>query len=141
MTKKLTWRLGKLPSTEELRELVKDKLITNEEAREILFKLEEDTERDKGSLETEIKFLRELVDKLSNKTQIVEVIKEIRTPYYTQQWVQPYIHWCSGTILDNGYATGTQTLTSMATSGTNSITNATSSVSAGNGSFSSISTF
>ena len=142
MTKKLTWRLGKLPSTEELRELVKDKLITNEEARGILFKLEEETERDKESLEEEIKFLRELVDKLSNKTQIVEVIKEIRTPYYNYGWWNPYQTYCGGATSGITYATGgTHTLTSVATSGSNSITHATSSVGVGKGSFSSISTF
>jgi len=141
MTKKLTWRLGKLPSTEELRELVKDKLITNEEARGILFKLEEETERDKESLEEEIKFLRELVDKLSNKTQIVEVIKEIRTPYYNYGWWNPYQTYCGGTSGITYATAGAYTPTSVATSGSNSITNATNGGSISNGSFSSISTF
>ena len=57
MTKKIVWRLSKLPTADELRELVKDKIITQEEAREILFNLETEEERDKKSLESEIKFL------------------------------------------------------------------------------------
>lgn len=96
MTKKnLVWRLGKLPSPDEVRELVKDKIITQEEARDILFSQETEEERDKKSLESEIKFLRELVDKLSqnNQTRVVEVIKEIKVPYVRWQWYQPYQNW------------------------------------------------
>lgn len=100
MTKKtkLVWRLGKLPTVEELQKLIIDKIITKEEAREILFKSEEiDTEekRDKKSLESEIKFLRELIETLSkhNNSRIIEVIKEIEKPYKTYPWYQPYYYW------------------------------------------------
>ena len=95
-TKKLVWRLGKLPSVEELRELVKDKIITQEEAREILFSSETEENRDKKSLESEIKFLRELVEKLSNnsRTSIVETIKYIEKPYWKYDWYQPYKVYC-----------------------------------------------
>jgi hypothetical protein len=37
MTNKLVWRLSKLPTPSELTELVKEKIITQEEAKEILF--------------------------------------------------------------------------------------------------------
>ena len=96
MTKKLIWRLGKLPSPDEVRELVKDKIITQDEARDILFNSETEEERDKESLKSEIKFLRELVDKLSEKnaTRIVEVIKEIKIPIHNQPWRRPYEVWC-----------------------------------------------
>jgi hypothetical protein len=50
MTTKLVWRLGKLPSPDEVRELVKDKIITQEEAREILFSQEDEIARDEKSL-------------------------------------------------------------------------------------------
>lgn len=95
MTKKLVWRLGKLPSPDEVRELVKDKIITQEEAREILFSSETEEERDKKSLEDEIKFLRELVSKLSNNqtTRIIETIKEVETPYRKIHWFKPYQDW------------------------------------------------
>ena len=48
--KNLKWRLSKLPTPDEVRELVKDKIITQDEAREILFSQETDEERDKDSL-------------------------------------------------------------------------------------------
>jgi phosphoserine phosphatase len=96
MTKKLTWRLSKLPTPDELRELVKDKIVTQEEAREILFNNEEIEDRDKKSLESEIKFLRELVEKLSkDRSQIVEIIREVKVPYYQWNWYKPYEVWCS----------------------------------------------
>ncbi len=125
MKNKLVWRLGKLPSVEELRELVKDKIITQEEAREVLFNFETDEERDSKSLKEEIKFLRETIEKLANNqtTRIVEVVKETWKPYYTQPWFQPYQVWCSaGTnanyvsngITTAGYVNTLGTLTSSA---------------------------
>jgi len=92
MTKKLIWRLSKLPSVEELQSLVKDKIITQDEAREILFKSETDEDRDKDSLQSEIKFLRDLVDKLANHSsyKITEVIKEVYRPYERWPWYKPY---------------------------------------------------
>ena len=96
MTKKLIWRLSSLPSVVELRELVKDKIITQEEAREILFSSENQEDRDKKSLESEIKFLRELVEKLSqNKGQIVKIVREIETPWREYSWYPSYVTWCS----------------------------------------------
>ena len=67
MSKKeeLNWRLSNLPTVEELRDLVKDKIITQEEAREILFRTETIEDKDIKSLETEVKFLKELVERLS----------------------------------------------------------------------------
>lgn len=111
--KKLNWRLGKLPTPDEVRELVKDKIITQDEAREILFKEEDETERDIKSLESEIKFLRELVDKLSKNTStIVETIRYIEKPYIRQPWYQQYEVWCGNTT--NGLQGGKITLYSTA---------------------------
>jgi len=96
MTKKeeLVWRLGKLPNVEEITSLIANKIITQEEARDILFNKKIEEERDVKSLETEIKFLRDLVEKLSqSRSQIVEIIKEVKTPYYQWQWYQPYQKW------------------------------------------------
>lgn len=97
MTKQLKWRLGKLPTPDEVLKLVNDKLITKEEARDILFNEQEDSVRDTESLETEIKFLRELVSKLSNNqtTKIVEVIREVDKGYYKYNWYKPYDTYCS----------------------------------------------
>lgn len=101
MTKKLTWRLSKLPTPDELRELVKDKIVTQDEARDILFNQEETEERDEASLKSEIKFLRELIDKLAskNQTKIVETIREIEKPYYKWHWYQPYQNWGDSIVL------------------------------------------
>ena len=82
MTKKLIWRLGNLPTVAELQLLVNDKIITKEEQREILFKTEDAEDRDKKSLESEVKFLRELVEKLSNSKAItiIDTIRYIEKP-------------------------------------------------------------
>ena len=96
---KLVWRLKEQPTSESLRELVKDKILTNEDAREILFSSEIVEERDSESLRNEIKFLRDLVEKLSqNRSQIVEIIKEVRNPIYIRDhWYKPYEVWCGTT--------------------------------------------
>jgi len=93
MTKTIKWRLGKLPDPLELQGLVRDEIITKEEAREILFSTEE--LEDRKALEAEIKFLRQLVDKLANNSKIVETIRYIEKPYYKWNWYQPYATWCS----------------------------------------------
>jgi hypothetical protein len=96
MTKKIIWRLGEKPSTKSLQELVSCGILNKEEAREILFNYEEADERSIESFKQEIKFLRELVEKLSNRTQIVGVIKEVYKPYYNYQWYVPYYNYCGG---------------------------------------------
>lgn len=126
MTKKLVWRLSKLPSVDELQLLVKDKLITQEEARGILFTEEDSEERDKKSLESEIEFLRKLVEKLgaSSQTKIVQEIRYIEKPYYQYQWYQPYNTWCTsfgaGTVtLGNTSGVSSFTTTTNANAGSN----------------------
>ena len=115
--KKLIWRLKTLPTTEELRELVKDKIISNDEAREILFSSETEEDRDKKSLESEVRFLRELVEKLSNRTQIVETIKEVWTPYRQYDWYRPYVTWCTTAGVTNASYTAGGSVLSTATAG------------------------
>lgn len=94
----MKWRLSKLPTPDEIRELVKDKIITQEEARQILFDhVEAGNEQ---ALKDEIKFLRTLVDKLSqNRTQIIETIKEVEKPYYRFDWYQPYHTYCNDNVV------------------------------------------
>jgi hypothetical protein len=108
MTTKLVWRLSKLPTTSEITELVLNKIITQEEAREILLKTEKDEERDSESLKSEIKFLRELVENISknNRTVVTEYI--YKYPSYNYSWIQPYISWCTNTGL-TGTSYGTTT--------------------------------
>lgn len=90
MTKKLKWRLGKLPSVQEIESLLDKKIITKEEAREILFSSE-----DIKTLKEEVKFLRKLVEKLSNRTQIIETIREVEKPYRRWGWYSTYDNWCN----------------------------------------------
>lgn len=142
--KKLTWRLGKLPTPEEVRGLVQDKLLTQEEAREILFKEESDEERDKKSFESEIQFLRELVERLSkDRIQVIEKIREVQIPYVRYPWYQPYQTWC-GSV--NGasntlYSSGTTSLSTQTnTSAMQSLGNTLGST-ASNFNFSTIKTF
>ena len=112
--KKLTWRLSKLPTPDEVRELVKDKILTQEEAREILFKEEEkDKDRDIDSYKDEIKFLREMIDKLSasNRQSIIEYIY---LKPYSYPWYQPYVTWCSsGAVNTANYINQAQCMSNL----------------------------
>lgn len=124
---KLIWRLKEQPTTESLRELVRDKILTNDEARSILFSSETEESRDKASLESEIKFLRDLIEKLSqnkpqNKPQIVEVIRQTDTPYYYNDWYKPYLYWCN---TSPGGSSVTLTAGTTASGGINALTGTT----------------
>lgn len=105
MTKKIIWRLKEQPTSEMLRELVKDNILTKEEAREILFNLEEQTDRDVESLKSEVKFLRELVEKLANAQKVVEIIREIEKSYHPYPWWNPYWTWTQTTSNYNATTT------------------------------------
>lgn len=93
MTKKIKWRLSNLPTVDELLSLVNAKLITQDEAKEILFTQEDVEDRDKKSLESEIKFLKELVEKLSDNKRIIETIRVVEKHYNHYPWYQPYNYW------------------------------------------------
>ena len=68
MTKKtLKWRLSDLPTGDEVASLVEQKVITAEEARDILFNEEKEDTNQVAALKEEVKFLRELVDTLATK--------------------------------------------------------------------------
>jgi hypothetical protein len=150
MTKtKLKWRLGRLPEPQEIALLLEKELLTKEEAREILFSQGKEDEKDTKALESEIKFLRELVEKLSNNNQsrIVEVIREVQVPYIKWGWYQPYQYWCSSTAIGglNSQLAGAQSVTNLVGSGTAQYTvaNSTNSANMSSGavSFKNIKTF
>jgi len=103
MTKKIIWRLKESPTTEKLSQLVKDGILTKDEAREILFNLTDESERSIESYQQEIKFLREIIDKLSSREKIVEIVKEYH--HYDYPWYKPYWGW----ITTVPYATGVST--------------------------------
>ncbi len=114
MTTKIKWRLANRPTPDEVAHLHDKGLLTKDEAREILFSQETDEDRDKVSLQEEIKFLRQLVEKLSNHTEIVRQIQYIEKPYRRYDWYEPYKYYCSA---DTNAIYSTSTLTS----GTNTI--------------------
>lgn len=103
--KVLRWRLGNLPTAQDVDRLFMDGIIDKEEAREILFTQEEKEDRDKKSLKEEIKFLRDLVERLSDRQETIKIIETIKEPYDPKPWYKPYEIWCgSGTstsITDN----------------------------------------
>lgn len=121
MTDKLKWRLTKLPTPEEVRDLVKDKIISAEEAKEVLFTSETVEERDKKSLESEIKFLKEVIDSLANRDVITKTIIEHIPQYITQPFYQPYYYWASPsytvTCASAGTTGGSMYLTGSTTAG------------------------
>jgi hypothetical protein len=94
---KLVWRLKEQPTAGSLAQLVSVGIISKEDAKEILCSSETEEDRDKESLKAEIKFLREIVEKLSSKSQIVEIIEK-KTPYWKKYvWYGPYTTWCNVT--------------------------------------------
>jgi hypothetical protein len=120
MKNKLVWRLSKLPEPSELAKLVELKIITQEEAKSIILKEETDDDRDRKSLESEIKFLREMVEKLSQeRSRVVEVIKtiEVEVPVYKKYpWYEPYRIWMySGTTDSNKLLCSNQSFSDIKT--------------------------
>ena len=95
MTKKtfMRWKLKTLPTPTDITALIEKGVISKDEARDILFNSEEVGERSIDSLKQEIKFLRELVEKLANRSQITTTIKEVRVPYHNYTWYKPYHNW------------------------------------------------
>lgn len=97
-TTKIIWRLANRPTPDEVASLFDKGLLNKDEAREILFSLETDEERTSKSLKEEVKFLRELIQKLStNRTVIVETIREVDKPWRKQDWYQPYYYYANAT--------------------------------------------
>ena len=97
MTKKIKWRLAERPTPSEISLLVEKELLTKDEAREILFSQEDEVETDKKALESEIKFLRELAQRLSNKNRstIIETVREVQVPWRRYPWFQQYDFYCT----------------------------------------------
>lgn len=61
-----TWRLPQLPTGNEIASLVEQKVISTDEARQILFKKEDkDSDRIKA-LEEQVEFLKDLIQAQSN---------------------------------------------------------------------------
>lgn len=116
---KIKWRLANRPTPIEVQELYTTGLLTKDEAREILFTQETDEDRDKKGLQDEIKFLRELVNRLSPPSTVVETIRYIEKPYQQYPWYVPYATWCTNTTsLANSQSDLTYYTAGATTSGT-----------------------
>jgi hypothetical protein len=116
---KLVWRLSKLPTPEELLQLVEAKVITQEEAKEVLFSTETEEDVQISDLQAEIKFLKEVVERLSKNQQprIIEVIREVEKPWRSNRWFDPYYQWSvnDGKVLcTNSTADGREQMKSLA---------------------------
>lgn len=102
MTTKIKWRLGLLPTPDEVGMLTREGIITKDEAREILISHETEEDRDKKSLQEEIKFLRQLVQNISGNPSIIyRTIERIQQPYLTQPWYPAYQAYCSSATTAN----------------------------------------
>lgn len=93
MKKTLNWRLKDLPDAVDIAELVDKKVITPEEARQLLFNEGKDEGNKVKELEEEVRFLRELCDKLAAKTSggwptIVHEYRDYRPKFPT--WYSAY---------------------------------------------------
>lgn len=103
----MRWKLKTLPTPSDIAVLIDKGVINKEEARTILFNPEEiENERDIDSFKAEIKFLRELVEKLAESRKVVEIIREIEKPYQTWSWIPCYTTYCDSiTTTDTGSLT------------------------------------
>lgn len=90
MKKTLNWKLKEAPTGSEIAELVKQKIITAEEGREMLFGSREYDYEKMKALEEQVEFLRELVKDLSkNRTNWSGFTYTKPTIYYnTPYWIK-----------------------------------------------------
>ena len=147
MTKELIWRLGKLPTPQEVSTLINDKVITKDEARDILFRTEEVEEEKPEDLKAQVKFLKEVIEKLSNKdyTRVKEIIVEYKPSYSGVYWYGPYNGWAttcqgaSGLVITGGNSTTTGVSTYATVTSNGNWNGGTSTANATNCAFTSIS--
>lgn len=90
--KSLVWRLQNKLTLEDIEKMLSLKIIDEKEAKELTFNTADDNEKVK-SLEEQVKFLKELVEKLSNNN-------------YPQLWTYyssytPRYNWSVGTLLNH----------------------------------------
>lgn len=99
MTKKeLRWRFKNLPTVNEVTELMANKIITPDEARDLLFN---EGEPDKTSdrekeLQKQIEFLEDLVRELSKNRNTV-ISWPVYIEKYIERWPRPNYIWCGTT--------------------------------------------
>jgi hypothetical protein len=110
---KLKWRLSEKPTSENVRMLKQDGLISTEEARQILFSEEKSLSKDEAvkALEEQVEFLKNVIDKIASKPANV-VWGYINT--YTPTYYWNGLHYATPITLTSGI---TATLTGAVNSG------------------------
>lgn len=90
MTKKnLIWRLKDKPSVEDVTELLKEQVVTKEEARDLLFNEAGSDSEKLRDLKKQVEYLEDLVKELSkSRVQNYPVV----TPAYVEKWIERK-HW------------------------------------------------
>lgn len=91
-----SWRLKQLPTAEGVSKLVEQKIITPEQAKELLFSKPEDPDLEKTALKEQVKFLLELVEKLSHHQRGITLVP------YSQTITTPLIYWKNLTTYSSG---------------------------------------
>ena len=86
----LVWRLKEQPTTESLRQLVKDEILSKEEARTILFSKENSNDK-MNALKEQIKFLEGVIKNLSTNRGMTWINNY---PVYTPTY--PVRYWSTG---------------------------------------------
>lgn len=110
----LVWRLPSKLTLDDIQKMIELKIISPEEAKELTFNSSDDNEKVKA-LEEQVKFLKELVDKLS--TQSPQVIWR-----YVETYRPSYPVWSTSNLLGNAYTVLCSTASgSTLTTGSNSV--------------------
>lgn len=91
--KKLVWKFKDLPSAEAVSSLVKEKVITPEEARSILFREEVKSGDEVEALQEMVKTLSEMVKDLIARSQNVTLMPYTKVVTVPRRY-EPY--WVSG---------------------------------------------
>jgi hypothetical protein len=91
---KLVWRLKTTPTVDEVQSLLEKDVITKEEAREILFNVEQEEATDTTSLQDlkkEIEFMRGMMLQIMNNGSTRTVIEYVhKYPQNQFEWIRPY---------------------------------------------------
>lgn len=104
--KKNIWRLSTQPTVDEITTLLDKGVITKQEAKEILFRNEEEIKTDQlKEIKEDIKFLRDMVLQLSKKSpEIVykDIYRYIEKHPYTYPYWKKWYTLCSDTAKNVG---------------------------------------
>jgi len=83
LKEKLSWRLPQLPSGEEVAALVEQKVLTTDEAREIVLKKDNKVEDDIKDLKEQVEFLKGVIQTMANNGNVNNYVTTYPTFRYT----------------------------------------------------------